>query len=241
MACDRAFPFVACGTDADCSGACAGTTCVGGTFNGRSCANDSDCADECKLTSCGRHIHWNITRYTTGEVMNPFTCGIPGNIYQANSSQFAPCGAPPSSYPSSTTLSPASLSGFGTFSVRQAHQTITAGTQSVSNQASLVLHAGGKITLSPGFQVFADGYFRAEIESPDTTAASLRPVPPTCPCTNATEYCYQWSDPSSPDGVKQGCSTPGPALNKCAGCPTASGGSGGSRCCGCIPAGDCQP
>ena len=240
-ACDDSFPFVACDSDADCSGFCNGSTCVGGTFSGRDCTSASDCSDQCNSTSCGRHIHWNITRFTTGEVMNPFTCGIPGNIYQAHSSYFAPCGAPPGGYPSNNSLTSTVLSGFGTFLVRQAHNTISAASVIVTNQASLVLHAGNKITLSRGFRVSSDGYFRAEIETPDMTAASLRPVPAACPCTGATEYCFQWTDPMSPDGVTQGCPEPGPGSGKCHGCPSASGGSGGTRCCPCVGNGDCQP
>ena len=121
------------------------------------------------------------------------------------------------------------------------HNTITASTATISNQASLVLHAGNKVTLLPGFRVFPDGYFRAEIESPDRTAPSQRPMPDDCPCSNAVEFCYQWSDPSSADGVAQGCATPGPQSDKCHGCPVNVGGSGGQRCCGCLMAGDCQP
>jgi hypothetical protein len=238
-ACFRGSVTVECLVDADCSGECNGSTCVGGSQSGMACPNgDSDCADECRFTSCGRHIHWNITRYTTGEVVNPFTCGIPDNLHDAGSTHLAPCGEIPAAYPTNATLATGALTGQGTFRILQAYNTITGGATDVSNRASLVLHAGNKITVAAGFKVHSDAYFRAEIESPDWTAASGRPIPSSCPCTDAMLFCYQWSDPASPDGVTQGCDTPGPTANSCHGCETLSGG---TRCCSCILNDSCAP
>lgn len=245
MACKDVFPFVACTADTNCDGGvCTSGTCVGGLREGKDCTSTDDCNPKCKSTGCGRHIHWSIARYTTGELVNPFTCGIPGNIYKSGDDQKSPCGTEAPSYNDDENLTSAdSLSGFEKFKVIQAHNTITVSTPSplstltVKNHASLVLHAGNRITLQPSFRVLPDGYFRAEIADPDKTAPSSWSAPNSCPCTGAVGFCYERSDPTSADGVEQLCPTPGPQKDQCHGCP---GISGGQRCCPCVTNGTCQ-
>lgn len=188
--------------------------------------------------NCGSHLHWNVIRGTTDEELTPFTCGIPGNIYAPNMTyNAADCGS--RTYPAQVTVSGV-YDGFGTFEARQATDTITAESLTVRNQASVVLHAKNRVVLLPGVHVEPDGYFRAEIEAPEITAASTWSMPAVCPCTGMVGFCYQWSDPLSPnaDGIEMGCpGAPGPDSSKCHGCP---GESGGGRCCPCVTSGTCQ-
>ncbi len=189
-------------------------------------------------TNCFRHSHWNVIRYRTGEVLNPFTCGIPGNRYQSGQSytQVA-CGTTPGNYATSSGFSGLVYSGFGVTSIVQRHTSITASTVSVQNQGSLVYHAGNRVTLTPGFRVGAGAYFRAEVGSaPDLTAPGHGGlgVPGSCPCDNAQGFCVQWSDLTHPDRVRHGCATPGPTFGSCHGCTI------GGRCCPCQGAGNCQ-
>ena len=245
LACKDVFPFVECRDDTDCDGGvCTSGMCAGGVRPGDTCTTTSDCNPKCRSTACGRHAHWNIQKYTTGELMNPLTCGIPGNLYEADSVYQAPCGTSPNSYNQNENLSQVNLNGLARTQAKvlQAINSITASTVVVRNQASLVLHAGSKVQLLPGFHAYGDGYFRAEIARPDTTAPSTWPMPDDCPCTGVMRLCYQWSDPTSPntDGIEQGCTPIGPAANFCDGCPTSIGGSGGVQCCPCVAADTCE-
>lgn len=188
-------------------------------------------------TNCFRHSHWNVIRYTTGEVLNPFTCGIPGNRYQSGQSytQVA-CGTTPGNYGLNVSLSGFNYNGFGATGIFQRHATITASTVVVQNQGSLVYHAGNKVTLTPGFHVRPGAYFRAEVGSvPDTTAPSHGGlgIPGSCPCSNAQGFCVEWSNPLFADRAQQGCGTPGPTFSLCHGCSI------GGRCCPCESAGTC--
>jgi len=186
--------------------------------------------------NCYRHSHWNIIRYRTGEVLNPFTCGISGNRYQSGQS-YAPvsCGSTPGNYTSSSSFSGITYSGFGVTGIVQRHVSILASTVKVQNQASLVYHAGNSVRLTPGFLAEAGSYFRAEAGTPDITSASSGTgIPGNCPCTGAQGFCVQWSDLSVPDRVRQGCQQPGPSFDSCHGCDI------GGRCCACQTAGTCQ-
>ena len=187
-------------------------------------------------TNCFRHSHWNVIRYTTGEVLNPFTCGIPGNRYVSGEdyTQVA-CGTTPGNYGTNVGISGQNFNGLGATAIFQRHATITASTVTVENQGSLVYHAGDKVRLIPGFRVGPGAYFRAEVgAAPDATApgAGLG-IPGSCPCSNAQGFCVEWSDPSFVDRVQQGCPTPGPTFSLCHGC------SFGGRCCPCENAGTC--
>ncbi|MCH8146882.1 MAG: M23 family metallopeptidase [Planctomycetes bacterium] len=230
-ACESIFPFIGCEDDSDCNGVCDGGTCDGGVLAGQSCTTTSDCEVECKSTRTFRHNHWNIVRYTGASgVVNPFTCGINGNLWSANTSYIAPClnsDGNSQSYPATTTLSGASFSGLASSNVRQAHNTITASTVTVTNRASLVLHAGQKVTLLPGFAVSPNAYFRAEIAPPDVTAPSAWPIPAACPCTGAFGFCYEWSDPAEADGIDEVCNPQGPDSTKC------------RKTCPCLTSGTC--
>jgi len=187
--------------------------------------------------NCFRHSHWNIIRYTTGEPLNPFTCGIAGNRYQSGQS-YAPvaCGTTPQNYANSSGFAGINYNGLGSTAIVQRTSSITASTVTVQNQGSLVYHAGNSVRLTPGFAARAGAYFRAEVGTvPDITApGGGLGTPGSCPCSNVEGFCVQWSDLSHPDRVRQGCSPPGPTFNSCHGCTI------GGRCCPCQGAGTCQ-
>ena len=185
-------------------------------------------------TNCYRHNHWNVIRYTTGELLQPLTCGIANNIYQSGTPYTAADCGTSGSYPTTATESSGLYSGFGTFKVVQAHNTVTAAAITVQNKASVVYRAGSNVRLQPGFQAKAGGYFRAESAPPDVTAASSWPIPDNCPCTGVVGFCFQWSDPSNPDGTSHGCSPAGPDFGQCHGCSI------GGRCCPCVGNGTCE-
>lgn len=119
--------------------------------------------------NCFRHLHWVVWREATGERVQPLTCGIDNNIYEDNGSYTA--GACSSAgCPTFDTISATTLSGFGTFRVWQADDTVTASTLVTQNSASAVLHAGERVRLTPGFRARAGSYFRGEIGTCNFTA-----------------------------------------------------------------------
>lgn len=137
-----------------------GSTCSGGVPAG--------------ATNCGRHLHWNIQRITTGERVNPMTCGISNNIYVDDTTYTAnACNTAANACTTNQTLSSnLDLNGFGGFRVFQASDTILVNASSfrIRNFGSMVMHAGKKVTLKPGFLADSTGYFRAEIGNCNTTA-----------------------------------------------------------------------
>jgi murein DD-endopeptidase MepM/ murein hydrolase activator NlpD len=145
---------------------------------GYTCGNGrSATAGTCLLSvpagagKCGVHLHWEVYRESTGEYLNPMICNIGNNIFSDGGTYTAgACVSDPDHCQDNASLSASAFDGFGTFEVVQANDTITADTVSVENLASLVLHAGNKVTLQPGFQVIAEAYFRAEIGSCNATA-----------------------------------------------------------------------
>lgn len=118
--------------------------------------------------NCGPHLHWNVVRTATGERVNPMTCGISNSIYVDDANYVAAncstagCGA-------FVGIS-VTLDAFGEWRVYQATDTLTAGTSLVTNLGSLVLHAGNRVRMTPGFHADAGGYVRAEIGACNTTA-----------------------------------------------------------------------
>jgi len=211
-----------------------GRTCGGGSST---CGTDGPprigtCLETlpADATNCYRHIHWNITRYGTFENVQPYTCGISGNIYQPNTSFTAgacasvACGA-------ALTVPNQVFSGSGVFQVFQGRTQYTANSVTVQNQANVVLHACDRVRLLPGFHADAGGYFRAEIGLPNRTAPSAWPAPTSCPCGDAGwRMCVQRSDLSEADNVEHLCNPPGPFTDGCHGC----GFSGATRCCPCV-------
>lgn len=187
--------------------------------------------------NCFRHSHWNVIRYRTGEVLNPFTCGIAANRYQSGQT-YAPvaCGTTPLNYANSGVFAGFNYDGLGSTGIAQRISSIVASTVTVQNQGSLVYHAGNSVRLTPGFAARAGSYFRAEAGTvPDLTAPGNGPgVPSSCPCSDAQGFCVQWSDLTHPDRVRQGCATPGPTFDSCHGCTI------GGRCCPCQTAGNCE-
>jgi hypothetical protein len=190
-------------------------------------------------TNCYRHIHWGITRYNSFgnfESVQPFTCGISGNVYEPNTSFTAgscasvACGA-------DLTLPNQVFSGYGTFQVFQGRGQYTANSITVQNQASVAMHACDKVTLRPGFHADAGAYFRAEIGLPNRTAPSAWPAPASCPCGDTGwRMCVQRSDPTEADNVEHLCNPPGPFTDGCHGC----GFTGATRCCPCVTNGTCE-
>ena len=144
---------------------------------------------------CERHLHWAVYRGAPdpnepylygeccdevsdnqcvstpqgGELVNPMTCGVPGNIYSVGDTQTAAACSPSGCDPTSN-LPPENLSGWGIFRVYQASNTVTASSFVIENQASAVMHAGSRVRLIPGFRAGATSYFRAEIGPCNMTA-----------------------------------------------------------------------
>ncbi len=120
--------------------------------------------------NCGRHLHWEVRRFSTNEFVNPMICGISDNIFADGGNYTgADCSTSGcSSTQNILTFSP--YSGFGTFEVFQADNTITnANDFVIQDSASVVFHAGGSITLQPDFRAETNSYFRAEIGPCNTT------------------------------------------------------------------------
>jgi hypothetical protein len=149
---------------------------------GFTCGDDRDAtAGGCvkdvppNASKCGRHLHFEVRRESTNEFMNPLICGIPGNIFKDNESYTAAaCNS--AGCPADLTIPPFPFIGFGIFGVFQADNSITAIGILVQNFASVVLRAGEKITLQPGFHAKANSYFRAEIGFCDQTANAATTV-----------------------------------------------------------------
>lgn len=131
---------------------------------------------------CGPHLHWNVVRATTGERVNPMTCGITNNLYVDNGvTTSAPCSA--TGCPFDPTVSDLTLDLFAEWRVFQSENRIVADRVEVNNFGSLVLHAGRSVRMTPGFHVDAGGYARAEIGLCNTTAATR----PTTAAADADE------------------------------------------------------
>lgn len=121
--------------------------------------------------SCGPHLHWEVFRESTGEYVNPMICNVAGSIFADDATYAADfCLFDPRNCAEDTALSGDTFSGFGTFEVVQANGGISADTLVIENLASVVLHAGDRVTLQPGFRVDAEAYFRAEIGPCNDTA-----------------------------------------------------------------------
>lgn len=119
---------------------------------------------------CQDHLHWGVLRAATGELMVPMTCNIAGNNYVRYTIYTpGPCDSAPAGCNDNATLSGVT---FAAIDIVQANNTITANTVTVESVGSVVLHAGGKVRLLPGFEARAGSYFRAEIGDCNTTAAS---------------------------------------------------------------------
>ncbi len=153
---------------------------------GNACTTDADCDDgTCgDAGNCFRHLHWQVFRESPGEFVNPFTCGIPGNIY-VDDTIYTAAACDSSTCVDVQNVPPGIFSGLGTFKVIQANDLITVDTFlfpfTVQDSASVVFHSGGKIKLLPGFAVQPSGHFRAEIGPCNTTASSPQPIQVECP------------------------------------------------------------
>lgn len=122
-------------------------------------------------TRCGPHLHWNVVRATTGDRVNPMTCGISNSIYVDNGSNTAaPCD--PSTCPTDNIAFAILLDAFGEWNVIQADNQIIADVVTVRNFGSLVLHAGNRVRMFPGFHIESGGYARAEIGPCNATAVA---------------------------------------------------------------------
>jgi len=122
---------------------------------------------------CQDHLHFAVFRGSTGELLVPMTCDIPGNRYTDQTTYTAGNCAAGGCPGSAQQFSNITLSGLGTARVYQNAQSITATTLVVQNQASAVFHAAQSVRLLPGFQAgVGGGYFRAEIGACNATAVS---------------------------------------------------------------------
>lgn len=119
--------------------------------------------------NCGRHLHWNVVRESTGERVNPYTCGISGNIYTDNAT-YTTANCSSSGCSTNLAVGPTTYSGFGTFRVLQATNQISVSNTTVQSNAGVVYHAGNSVRMLPGFRAANSGYFRAEIGTCNTTA-----------------------------------------------------------------------
>lgn len=155
---------------------------------GRTCGSTSPprfgtCITEAEasgLGNCGSHVHWNIRRVTTGEMLQPMTCNTPTGIYaqlvQYTANSCVPQNICNPAAPAYCCSSPQSYSGvvldsFGECRVYQNSVSITATSFEVRNMGSAVFHAGDKVRLLPGFKAGSgNGYFRAEIGPCNETA-----------------------------------------------------------------------
>jgi len=154
-----------------------GWTCGEGTEpRGGTCIDERDIPAD--AGNCFHHLHWKVRRESTDERLNPMTCGplneINSNIYgddevyvagECNSTQCA----------TDVFVLDGVYSGYGTFKVVQADASIEADSVSVDDDASVVFHAGSRVTLKPGFHAIPGGYFRAEIGPCNETLASSPP------------------------------------------------------------------
>ena len=140
-------------------------------------------------TGCQDHLHFAVFRATTGEMVVPMTCGIAGNVYASPQTYTpAPCDPSPAGCDDNQVLSGLSVTDI---QVIQANDTISADTVTVENAAAVVLHAGNKVRLLPGFHARAGSYFRAEIGGCNTSAASPGGFsnPSSCPGVTCSPAC----------------------------------------------------
>lgn len=146
---------------------------VGWTCGGGSNPRTSSCVPSVPqgTGNCGPHLHWNVVRQITGERVNPMTCGISNNIYVDNAT-YATANCSSAGCSDNVTIPVVAYNAFGIFRVFQANNNIDASLLQVSNFASVVLHAGNKVRLTPGFRATGPGYFRAEIGNCNTTATA---------------------------------------------------------------------
>lgn len=146
---------------------------VGWTCGGGSNPRTSSCVPVVppNTGNCFPHLHWNVVRQSTGERVNPMTCGISNNIYVDNAT-YSTANCSTAGCPTDRTFGATAYNGFGVFRVFQADNNINASAFSVTNYASVVFHAGNKVRLTPGFHATGPGYFRAEIGPCNTTAAT---------------------------------------------------------------------
>lgn len=121
--------------------------------------------------NCGQHLHWEVRRTGSNEYVNPMTCGISNSIYVDNG-VYTAGDCTTAGCATNTTVPNQALSGFGTFRVYQADDTVTCNVTTVASQASLVLHAGERVVCTPGFRASPNSYFRAEIGLCNTTAVT---------------------------------------------------------------------
>jgi len=122
-------------------------------------------------TRCGPHLHWNVVRTTTGDRVNPITCGISNNIYVDNGTNTA-AACDPTTCPTDAAASAILLDAFGEWNVIQADNQIIADIVTVRNFGSIVLHAGNRVRMFPGFHIESGGYARAEIGGCNATAVA---------------------------------------------------------------------
>lgn len=132
------------------------------------------------LGNCGSHVHWNIRRLTTGELLQPMTCNLLSGIYATNLDYTAnacpPIGLCNLLAPGLCCASPQAydgvvLDGYGNSRVYQNAVSVTATNFEVRNLAAAVFHAGGNVRLLPGFKAGSgNAYFRAEIAPCNQTA-----------------------------------------------------------------------
>ena len=151
---------------------------------GRTCGNTAaPRAGTCRsdipegTTDCQRHFHYNVSweRRDGKRVTSvPMICGSPnlmliGAYQDYEGGPCDPGGLAPDDY----VLSNTTISGWTNYQVYQARESITAVATTVSDSAGVVVRAGDRITLEPGFRVVAGpahAYFRAEIAPVNTTA-----------------------------------------------------------------------
>lgn len=145
---------------------------VGWSCGGEEAPRAGTCLDSIPAGAgnCLRHLHWIVRRVSTSELVNPMICGISNNIFQnmvtytGNDCSAGGCAADQDF----TALY--NYTGYGTFKVYQAVNTIqNSNTFVVQDSASVVFHAGSKITLKPGFHARSNSHFRAEIGGCNST------------------------------------------------------------------------
>jgi hypothetical protein len=144
---------------------------VGWTCGGGSAPRTSSCVPVVPPSTgnCGPHLHWNVVRTSTGERVNPMTCGVPNSLYaDGGTNVSAACSG--AGCATTSSIMNLTLNAFGEWRVFQADTNLTASTVTVTNLGSLVLHAGNSVRMLPGFLADAGGYVRAEIGSCNSTA-----------------------------------------------------------------------
>ena len=114
--------------------------------------------------NCGRHLHWEVRRVTTNELVNPMICDIASNVFVDDALYIAANCNPGNCGSDISTNGPITYSGLGSFGVFQASNSISNNGGFVTqDSASVVFRSGNRITLKPGFNAATNSYFRAEI------------------------------------------------------------------------------